>query len=184
MPNLKIGSPSAPNKNLANLGEGAAPATDIASNESVGSCALSRPTDLRRTHIQSAGTTSFCSGASSSGACSRAQDSARREIDFFGTGRIPCGRERNGRSGKRHGCRKRRCDWKSHRREGADRTDASPGSGCGLGETVEIFTRPGRRKTRCLSCDRECRIQVELVRAEFFLLLPFPITIRAGQPGR
>lgn len=36
MPNLKIGSPSAPNKNLANLGEGAAPATDIAANETVG----------------------------------------------------------------------------------------------------------------------------------------------------
>ena len=37
MPNLKIGSPSAPNKNLANQGEGAAPATDIAANETVGS---------------------------------------------------------------------------------------------------------------------------------------------------
>ena len=36
MPNLKIGSPSAPNQNLANLGEGAAPATEIASNEAVG----------------------------------------------------------------------------------------------------------------------------------------------------
>jgi TonB family protein len=36
MPNLKIGSPNAPNKNLA-MGEGAAPATDIASNEAVGS---------------------------------------------------------------------------------------------------------------------------------------------------
>lgn len=36
MPNLKIGSPSAPKKNLANLGEGAAPATEIASNEAVG----------------------------------------------------------------------------------------------------------------------------------------------------
>jgi protein TonB len=37
MPNLKIGSPNAPNKNLANLGEGAAPSTEIASNENVGS---------------------------------------------------------------------------------------------------------------------------------------------------
>jgi protein TonB len=36
MPNLKIGSPSAPNQNLSNVGEGAAPATDIASNEAVG----------------------------------------------------------------------------------------------------------------------------------------------------
>jgi protein TonB len=36
MPNLKIGSPNAPNKNLA-MGEGAAPATEIASNEAVGS---------------------------------------------------------------------------------------------------------------------------------------------------
>ncbi len=37
MPNLKIGSPSAPNKNLANQGEGAAPVTEIASTEAVGS---------------------------------------------------------------------------------------------------------------------------------------------------
>jgi len=36
MPNLKIGSPNAPNKNLA-MGEGAAPTTEIASNEAVGS---------------------------------------------------------------------------------------------------------------------------------------------------
>ena len=36
MPNLKIGSPSAPNQNLSNLGEGAAPTTDMASNEAVG----------------------------------------------------------------------------------------------------------------------------------------------------
>lgn len=36
MPNLKIGSPNAPSKNLA-MGEGAAPATEIASNEAIGS---------------------------------------------------------------------------------------------------------------------------------------------------
>jgi protein TonB len=37
MPNLKIGSPSAPKKNLSNQGESAAPATEIASTEAVGS---------------------------------------------------------------------------------------------------------------------------------------------------
>ncbi len=36
IPNLKMGSPSAPNQNPANLGEGAAPMTDIASTEAVG----------------------------------------------------------------------------------------------------------------------------------------------------
>jgi len=36
IPNLKIGAPSAPNQNPANLGEGAAPLTEIASTEAVG----------------------------------------------------------------------------------------------------------------------------------------------------
>lgn len=36
MPNLKIGSPTAPNHHPADLGEGAAPMTDIASTEAVG----------------------------------------------------------------------------------------------------------------------------------------------------
>ena len=36
--NLKMSSPSAPNQNLAKLGEGAAPMTDIASTEAVGVC--------------------------------------------------------------------------------------------------------------------------------------------------
>lgn len=36
IPNLKIGSPSAPNHNLSNTGEDAAPLTDIASTEAVG----------------------------------------------------------------------------------------------------------------------------------------------------
>jgi TonB family protein len=36
IPNLKMSSPSAPNKNTSNLGEGAAPMTDIASTEAVG----------------------------------------------------------------------------------------------------------------------------------------------------
>jgi len=36
IPNLKIGSPSAPNQNSAKLGEGTAPLTDVASTETVG----------------------------------------------------------------------------------------------------------------------------------------------------
>jgi TonB family protein len=36
IPNLKMGSPSAPNRNLANPGEGATPMTEIASTEAVG----------------------------------------------------------------------------------------------------------------------------------------------------
>ena len=36
IPNLKIGSPSAPNQNLSNAGEDAAPLTDISSTEAVG----------------------------------------------------------------------------------------------------------------------------------------------------
>lgn len=36
IPNLKMGSPSAPNQKASNLGEGAAPMTDIASTEAVG----------------------------------------------------------------------------------------------------------------------------------------------------
>jgi TonB family protein len=36
IPNLKMGSPSAPNQNTSNLGEGAAPVTEIASTEAVG----------------------------------------------------------------------------------------------------------------------------------------------------
>jgi TonB family protein len=36
IPNLKMGSPSAPDKNLSNPGEGATPMTDIASTETVG----------------------------------------------------------------------------------------------------------------------------------------------------
>ena len=36
IPNLKIGAPSAPRRNPANLGDGAAPLTDIASTESIG----------------------------------------------------------------------------------------------------------------------------------------------------
>jgi TonB family protein len=36
IPNLKIGAPSAPSQNPANLGDGAAPLTDIASTESIG----------------------------------------------------------------------------------------------------------------------------------------------------
>ena len=184
MPNLKIGSPSAPNKNLANPGEGAAPATEIASNEAMGSVP---PAGL----LTSAGRTSNPPAPPPSALAPPAPASVAaprivQDAKLISSARAiyPAAAKAIGRSGKRHGCRKRRCDWKGHRGEGAERTDASPGSGCKLGETVEIFTRPGRRKTRCFSCDRQCRIQVELVRPEFFLLLPFPITIRAGQPGR
>ena len=60
IPNLKMGSPSAPNQNHANLGEGAAPMTEIASTEAVGGTPPAGLLMSAGRTLQSAGAAAFC----------------------------------------------------------------------------------------------------------------------------